>query len=829
MLVAVAAMAFVACSQEGNEVNVLSKGGKTFEFVAEFNDTRAHFEGKTDDGIYPIVWDKNEEFVFASNVLDGSNTPSDVHINPSEVTFAEDTNKVYLTYTLHDWISSITPNSTIKVFNINSMTSHYSDGAFSGTNETQTPTATSVDPNFIALVAKYQVDANGNPELSSKFEHITAYGQITVNGIDEALKEAVLTIDDYTYNLNVEGLENKVYYFACAPDADVDNFTIRVTTVDGNAYERKYELADGKLSFTAGRINEFSVKNLVQLNKYYFAASYQSYAKTFVLNIFENASDNLLATFEINQPSDVAILPVGTYSIADETLRYCYHIANGYYNSLSTAEMTVEHLTEGYHIIVTYTYDGVEYTYECNGTVRAQDEYFLNPGDPMPIAAPTVTASVENDYDIVLNWNAVEGAKDYTVSWNYGESSETVTGTTFTLTGKPFTSYEFSVVANASSEEDANSHAGKANVTLGINKDENGDADFDFVYDRFESFGSNNYKFYQSSNTEHYMLLSFANDISSLEAGSYTYELYDDIIYGENSAFNLPSYPNGSFKEHYLQDNVKVFIDVNDDKNYTITVFCYRTIANIWENHLFKGVYNGSLSSTVEPTVLATPELAVTASGNTVTATWGAVDGAANYTVTLNGEEKGTTSETTFSFSDLAYSTEYTVTVVANPADSTANTASEAASKSVTTEADPNTGGGDEPEPEPTGDSFTYLGRYWDVNPTAGKSGGCGVYSLKGENYDLTLYVNYNDFDYETGKIDVRDDYYYGFIWDGYTADDAIYSDGQFGLEGTYNGTELTGARYGSSMVVTDDSVTITINDTNYTAIGTISVGQPTK
>ena len=132
--------------------------------------------------------------------------------------------------------------------------------------------------------------------------------------------------------------------------------------------------------------------------------------------------------------------------------------------------------------------------------------------------------------------------------------------------------------------------------------------------------------------------------------------------------------------------------------------------------------------------------------------------------------------------------------------------------------------GGDE-----SGDSFKYLGRYYDVNPAAGKSGGCGVYSLKGENYDLTLYVNYNDFDYETGKIDVRDDYYYGPVWDGYTADDCIYSDGQFGLEGTYNGEELTGTRYGSSMVVTDDSVTITINDTNYTAIGTISVGQPTK
>ena len=828
MLVAVAAMAFVACSQEGNEVNVLSKGGKTFEFVAEFNDTRAHFEEKK-DGIYPIVWDKNEEFIFAANVLDSSNAPSNVTINPSEVTFAEDTNKVYLTYTLHSWISSITPNSTIKVFNFNDMTSAYNDGAFTGTYATQTPTATSVDPNFIALVAKYQVDDNGNPELSSHFEHITAYGQITVNGIEEELKKVVLTIDDYTYNLNVEGLENKVYYFACAPDADVDNFTIRVTTVDDNVYEREYELADNKLSFTAGRINEFSVKNLVQLDKYYFAARYQSYTQRIQLGIYENASDNTLATFEVNQPSDVAILPEGTYSLANDTLFNCWHYVGWYSYDMSAATMTVEHLTEGYHIIVTYTYDGVEYTYECNGTVRAQDEYFLNPGDPMPIATPTVTVSVENDYDIVLTWDPVDGAKDYTVSWNYGESSETVTEPTFTLTGEPFTSYEFSVVANASSEEDENSHAGKASVTLGISKDENGDADFDFVYDSFESLGSNNYKFYQSSNTEHYMLLSFANDITSLEAGSYTYDLYDDIIYGADSAFNLPSYPNGSFKEHYLQDNVKVFIDVNDDKNYTVTVFCYRTIANIWENHLFKGVYNGSLSSTVEPTVLATPELAVTASGNTVNATWNDVTGAANYTVTLNGTEYNT-DQTFMLFEGLEYGKEYTVTVVANPADSTANTASEAASKSVTTEADPNTGGGDEPEPEqPTGDSFTYLGRYWDVNPTAGKSDGCGVYSLKGENYDLTLYVNYNDFDYETGKIDVRDDYYYGPVWDGYTADDCIYSDGQFGLEGTYNGEELTGTRYGSSMVVTDDSVTITINDTNYTAIGTISVGQPTK
>lgn len=99
---------------------------------------------------------------------------------------------------------------------------------------------------------------------------------------------------------------------------------------------------------------------------------------------------------------------------------------------------------------------------------------------------------------------------------------------------------------------------------------------------------------------------------------------------------------------------------------------------------------------------------------------------------------------------------------------------------------------------------------------------------MKGENYDITLYVNYNDFDYETGKINAAP-FLYGFIWDGYVADDCIYNDDQFGFEGTYNGEELTGARYGSTLEVTDTTVTLSICDTEYNVIGTISVGQPTK
>lgn len=94
--------------------------------------------------------------------------------------------------------------------------------------------------------------------------------------------------------------------------------------------------------------------------------------------------------------------------------------------------------------------------------------------------------------------------------------------------------------------------------------------------------------------------------------------------------------------------------------------------------------------STEQPaaTPLATPVVTATASANTVTVTWNAVDGAKDYTVTC-GSQISTVTETTTTFSDLDYATEYTVSVVANPADAAANTVSEAGSVKVTTEAAP--------------------------------------------------------------------------------------------------------------------------------------------
>lgn len=90
-----------------------------------------------------------------------------------------------------------------------------------------------------------------------------------------------------------------------------------------------------------------------------------------------------------------------------------------------------------------------------------------------------------------------------------------------------------------------------------------------------------------------------------------------------------------------------------------------------------------------EPTTtpLATPVVTATASGDVVTVTWEAVAGAANYTVTC-GEATTTVDTTTATFEGVAAGI-YEVTVVANPADATINTASEAGTASVTVEAAP--------------------------------------------------------------------------------------------------------------------------------------------
>lgn len=89
----------------------------------------------------------------------------------------------------------------------------------------------------------------------------------------------------------------------------------------------------------------------------------------------------------------------------------------------------------------------------------------------------------------------------------------------------------------------------------------------------------------------------------------------------------------------------------------------------------------------VKPT-LATPAVKAEVAGNVVTLTWAAVENAATYTVSGVADMPAVVEDTTYVFTG-EHETEYTFTVVAVPADETTHNVSEAATVTITTEAEP--------------------------------------------------------------------------------------------------------------------------------------------
>ena len=164
---------------------------------------------------------------------------------------------------------------------------------------------------------------------------------------------------------------------------------------------------------------------------------------------------------------------------------------------------------------------------------------------------------------------------------------------------------------------------------------------------------------------------AFLGYSSTLEAGaSWTVELIS------NGAKMSSCYNGSSTRVLNNYDNYKMNYATSRSTSYHYYIF------------YMDGEASEEPGQPEQPTVtpLATPVVSATASGNSVTVSWEAIAGAKDYTVTC-GTTSFNTAETTATLADLEYATEYTVSVVANPADSTVNSASEAGTAKVTTEA----------------------------------------------------------------------------------------------------------------------------------------------
>lgn len=163
---------------------------------------------------------------------------------------------------------------------------------------------------------------------------------------------------------------------------------------------------------------------------------------------------------------------------------------------------------------------------------------------------------------------------------------------------------------------------------------------------------------------------AFLGYSSTLEAGaSWTVELIS------NGAKMSSCYNGSSYRYLNNYDNYKMNYANSRGTSYHYYIF------------YMDGESSEEPGQPEQPAVtpLATPVVSATASGNSVTVLWEAIAGAKDYTVTC-GTTSFNTAETTATLADLEYATEYTVSVVANPADSAVNSASEAGTTKITTE-----------------------------------------------------------------------------------------------------------------------------------------------
>ena len=226
-----------------------------------------------------------------------------------------------------------------------------------------------------------------------------------------------------------------------------------------------------------------------------------------------------------------------------------------------------------------------------------------------------------------------------------------------------------------------------------------------------------------SSNVSFDILINdYQSKANSINAASYMYAPMKSLS-GSEGYFFVDNFKLDGIK--YKPQVNSTMTVTNDGSNVGITLNLYMDSGDE-----FVVTYNGPVggSSSTGLTKLATPSVLSNVAGNAATVSWQTIEGAKDYTVTLNGTDVQTVTTAYITYNNLSYATTYSVSVVANPADATVYAASDAGTTSFTTEADPN-GGGNEGGND--GGDDEWVGREVRLNLLA--------------YMDNTLYTNFNN------------------------------------------------------------------------------------
>ena len=451
MLVAVAAMAFTACTETGEEVNAVSKTTR-YEFTANIaDDTRSGFAEKEEGATaYKSEWHEGDQVK--------------IFVDGYEPITADVTTDGKFEFELENapesfYMTVVSPAE--------SWTSKYSCTI----PTEQTPLAHSVDPKAHVLQSQVTYIQTGSESISMSPQN-ACYGKMTVNAGDFEIKKVEVSFNGgKVYTLNATNVENNVFWFAVDSMIDVSTFTVTAYDAENNAITKTVDVvAAGKtLKFQWGRVSTFSVSGLEEYvapeepeGLVFTSAKWVNYSTTDKLVQFYTESG---ATLQLNwyRCGDAAWIVPGTYGFASSGAIYYGGEYSWYKNTTAGIDAEICDGTVVVSVVAGQYYIEFINLVDWDGTVHIENATFTGqisglqvPDMRVALAKPTnVQVSVEGR-TISVSWDAVEGAEGYLFElYNPVDEAftEIVEGTSFSFTGlNSKWNYYFKLSAYASAE-----------------------------------------------------------------------------------------------------------------------------------------------------------------------------------------------------------------------------------------------------------------------------------------------------------------------------------------------------------------------------------------
>lgn len=357
MLVAVAAMAFTACTETNEEVNAVAKKTViTGVAVIDTDDTRSGFTDKEGD-VYKSAWDGGENIkVFGDN---GEEVETTIDADGK---FTAEFNQA--------------PNFITVCSPAEAWTSQYSCSIATE----QTPRANSVDPAVHVLQSQSTQVVDGSASILVSPQN-GCYGKMTIDVADAEIEQVKLDLkglkyhsseDSLSYTLNATETQDNTFWFAIEAPMTVQEFTVTAYCAGDKTLTKTVTIPEDRdLKFEWGHVSTFSVSNLVEYEEPAapaFTVDYQyatlSWNNTY--SRFELTGNGYNVTqFYLNSsdaPNNNSIKP-GTYTYAGNTvsnpavgtfsLRHILGSGSGSSHYVNDASMSVTIEDGQYCIVIT--------------------------------------------------------------------------------------------------------------------------------------------------------------------------------------------------------------------------------------------------------------------------------------------------------------------------------------------------------------------------------------------------------------------------------------------------------------------------------------------